>query len=469
MRRMLLAVCLAAVALGVTAAPAPAPPPGPDYDVAFAAAGAAYRYGFPLMEFLRVRAEETSVRAPNTAGDAPLNTFSNALRFADASERTIVAPNVDTLYSIAQLDLGKGPIVLEHPDMGKRYFTFELVDPYTNVIGYVGARTTGSKAGRFAISWTKKPGHAVAGVRTIKSPYRRVWVIGRTLVDGGAPDLKRARALMRQYALVPLRRLDNPPAPLRVRRGLRPKGATEPTGLAFLDALGDALRDNPPPARDASFLAGLSALGIGPGKKPSQAGLSPAQLDGLRDGLAQAAAQLPGAARGMVLSRAAQGGGWSFTQRNIGNYGTDYEQRAQIAVVGLGANTEAEAMYPTALTDASGNLLDGTKTYRLVFPPGQAPPNRAFWSLTMYDIAGYLVPNAEHRYAIGSSHPPLVKRRDGSIVVVLSHDKPKERLVNWLPAPATAFRLTLRIYRPTRRALSGAWKPGPIQLYAASR
>ena len=169
----------------------------------------------------------------------------------------------------------------------------------------------------------------------------------------------------------------------------------------------------------------------------------------------------------MVLSRAAQGGGWSFTQRNIGNFGTDYDQRAQIAVVGLGANTEAEAMYPTALTDASGKLLDGTKTYRLVFPPGQAPPNRAFWSLTMYDIAGYLVPNAEHRYAIGSSHPPLVKRRDGSIVVVLSHDKPKERLVNWLPAPATAFRLTLRIYRPTRRALSGAWKPGPIQLYAA--
>ena len=376
---------------------------------------------------------------------------------------------MDTLYSIAQLDLGKGPIVLEHPDMGKRYFTFELVDPYTNVIGYVGARTTGSKAGRFAISWTKKPGHAVAGVRTIHSHYRRVWVIGRTLVDGGTADLKQARALMRQYALVPLSRLDDPPAPPPVRRNLKPKPATEPTGLAFLDALGDALRDNPPPARDASFLAGLSALGIGPGKKPSQAGLSPAQLDGVRDGVTQAAAQLPGEARSMVLSRAVQGHGWAYTMPTIGRFGTDYDQRAQIAVVGLGANTEAESMYPTALTDANGSLLDGTKTYRLVFPPGQAPPNRAFWSLTMYDIAGYLVPNSGDRYSIGSSHPPLVKRRDGSIVVVLSHSKPKERLVNWLPAPATAFRLTMRIYRPTRQALSGAWKPPPIQLYAAPR
>jgi hypothetical protein len=121
-------------------------------------------------------------------------------------------------------------------------------------------------------------------------------------------------------------------------------------------------------------------------------------------------------------------------------------------------------MYPTALTDNTGALLDGRKSYRLVFPPGQAPPNRAFWSLTMYDINGYLVPNSGDRYAIGSSHPPLVKRRDGSIVVVMSSHKPSERLVNWLPAPASLFRLTLRVYWPTRQALSGAWKPGPIQL-----
>ncbi len=31
---------------------------------------------------------------------------------------------------------------------------FELVDPYTNVIGYVGTRTTGAGSGQFAITWT---------------------------------------------------------------------------------------------------------------------------------------------------------------------------------------------------------------------------------------------------------------------------------------------------------------------------
>ena len=101
----------------------------------------AYIYGFPLLEFLRVRKTEGSVRCPDGKGNGPLNNFSNAKGFATPADRTVVAPNVDTLYSIAQLDLGKGPIVLSHPDMGKRYFVFEFLDPYTNVVGYVRGKS----------------------------------------------------------------------------------------------------------------------------------------------------------------------------------------------------------------------------------------------------------------------------------------------------------------------------------------
>ena len=110
----------------------------------------AYRYGIPLLEMLRIRTEMTSVRAPDGRGNAPVNAFSHARKFATPRDRTVVAPNVDTLYSISHLDLGKGPIVLSHPDMGSRYFDFEFVDPYTNVLGYVGTRVTGTHAGRFA-------------------------------------------------------------------------------------------------------------------------------------------------------------------------------------------------------------------------------------------------------------------------------------------------------------------------------
>ena len=85
------------------------------------------------------------MRCPDGHGNGPPNTFSNATRFTKPSDRTIVVPNVDTLYSIAHLDLGRGPVVLSHPAMGRRYFSFQFLDPYTNTIGYVGRRATGSR------------------------------------------------------------------------------------------------------------------------------------------------------------------------------------------------------------------------------------------------------------------------------------------------------------------------------------
>src|SRR6476620_9723034 len=134
--RALLASAL--LAPGVAAVPAPAPAASVTPQQAAALGREAYLYGFPLLEFLRVRRTNTSVRCPDRVGNAPLNAWSNVPVFADPRERTVVAPNVDTLYSIAQLDLRRGPVVLSHPDMGRRYFVFELLDPYTNVIGYVG-------------------------------------------------------------------------------------------------------------------------------------------------------------------------------------------------------------------------------------------------------------------------------------------------------------------------------------------
>src|SRR5689334_6750582 len=134
MRRLLVLAAAAAALVPHASAAAVTP------DQAANLGRQAYLYGLPLLEFLRVRA-------------------------------------TDTRSSIAQLDLGRGPVVLSHPDMGRRYFVFELLDPYTNVIGYIGTRTTGARAGRFAITWKGGP---VRGAETIRSPARRVWVIGRT-------------------------------------------------------------------------------------------------------------------------------------------------------------------------------------------------------------------------------------------------------------------------------------------------
>ncbi len=360
------AVLMLAQSLAASAA-APALSPKPISPARAQSLGyQAYMYGFPLLEFLRVTATETSVRCPDANGDEPVNTFSQHSRLARPSDRTVIAPNVDTLYSIAHLDLGRGPVVLSHPNMGHRYFVFELLDPYTNVLGYIGSRTTGSEAGRFAIEWTRHPAPVARGVKVIHSSYRRVWVVGRTLVYGGARDSRRAMALMRRYRLTP------PGGARHFAHGCqpgKPHKAVTPVGIAFLRKLDTALTNNPPPARDHRLLRKLARVGVGPHLSVAEAGLAPDVLRALIAGVDQAAASLPTLARGKVLQEALADHGWATIGNGIGAYGTDYLWRAEVAELGLGANTVQEAVYPTALTDSSGRPLSGISDYRLVFKP----------------------------------------------------------------------------------------------------
>jgi hypothetical protein len=419
----------------------------------------AYVYGLPLLDFERTARIQTSVQCPDAVGDAPLNTFSTGRAFAGPADRTVVAPNVDTLYSIAHLNLANGPVILSHPNMGHRYFVFELLDPYTNVISYVGSRTTGSGAGRFAITWTGGRNQNARGATVIRSRYRSVWVIGRTLATTRV-DQRRAVALMRQYRLSPL---GGPRTFRSTCKSTTPATVSLPDGLAFLTALDAALKRYPPPARDHAVLAQLKRIGVGPGVKPKDAGLPAATLAAAVAGVNQETVSLPTSAKGQILAQAIKHGGWYTPPADTGHYGTDYRTRAALAAEGLGANTPAEALYPIALTDASGHLLDGSDgSYQLTFRRGHLPPARAFWSLTMYTESGYLVANSAHRYSIGPSHPPLRRQADGNVVIDISHTRPSEADINWLPAPAAPFRLNLRLYWPRSTALDGTWQPPPI-------
>ena len=57
---------------------------------------------------------------------APLNYFWHARRLFEGG--TGGGPNNDALYSIAWIDLREEPVILTHPDMGDRYFSFEIAD-----------------------------------------------------------------------------------------------------------------------------------------------------------------------------------------------------------------------------------------------------------------------------------------------------------------------------------------------------
>ncbi len=447
-----------AAALLATASPAAAAPPNP---VEAAALGErAYEYGFPLVDLLRIRKEQTSVPCPDERGNSPVNSFSNAGNFATADDRTVVLPNTDTLYSLAHLDLKKGPITLSHPDMGKRYYSFEMVDPYTNVIAIPGKRENGSGAGSYVIRWTGADGKfdKPKGAEAIKSKYRRVWVIGRTLASDSKQDQKKAHKKMDKYSLtLPNGKQRHFP------KGCKPgEPATYPTpteGKPFVRKLNDALAKNPPPSRDDPLLDELARVGVGAGLSPEDAGLSPDALDALYDAVAAKAPSLPTETRLWAYTQALATDGWFLAPPNIGKFGTDYELRAFVASAGIGANTPDEAIYPVAIADADGALFDGSNSYRLTFEADDLPPARFFWSVTMYDTEGFLVANPIDRYSIGPSHGKLAKKPDGSIVIAIGPTEPTEKDVNWLPAPDTGFRLNMRLYGPSKDAQTGVWMP----------
>jgi hypothetical protein len=147
----------------------------------------------------------------------------------------------------------------------------------------------------------------------------------------------------------------------------------------------------------------------------------------------------------------------------MGRYGTDYRLRAGVALIGFGANLPEDAVYPTTDRDGNGDPLTGGRAYRLRFPPGNLPPARAFWSLSVYDGEGYLLPGVGGRHRLGSSDA-LQRDADGGLTLYLQPEAPVgDARANWLPLPPSGpVQLTLRLYEPGGEVLAGRWQPPAV-------
>jgi len=423
----------------------------------------AVAYGFPLviMDATRQKISNVATAGPSAA---PVNQFANMPQFPDASFKDVVRANVDTLYSSAWLELSKEPIVLSVPDTNGRYYLMPMLDAWTNIFASPGKRTTGTKAGHFAITGPSWTGTLPAGVQQLKSPTNMVWIIGRTQTNG-PKDYAAVQAIQKQYKLTPLSAFGKPYTP--------PAGVVDPTvdmklapveavakmsTATFFTTLAALMKDNPPPAADAPMLAKLAKIGIVPGEKFNPAKLDPAVAKGLEKALPVALEKLTTASKGLGTTS----NGWRDPPKTLGDWGTDYGTRAVIALVGLGANLPADAVYPSAYVDGEGRALNGANRYVLHFAKGGEPPVRAFGSVTMYDPDSFFVANPINRYAV-SSWMPFKRNADGSLDLYIQKDSPgKDKEANWLPAPASDFNLTMRMYWPNDKAPSivdGTWKP----------
>jgi hypothetical protein len=434
----------------------------------------AYIYGYSLITTNVTRVQMSNV--PKADGlQAPVGQFINVPRYPPADFRAVSAPNADTLYSLAWVDVGQEPVVFSHPDMGKRYFLFPMYSLWMPVIESPGSRTTGAKAANFLITGPGWSGEVPKGMTQIKSPTRYMVILGRTYADGSEKDYKVVNALQAKYSLVPLSAFGKPfkyqAPPVDPDPGFsmtdKPQQVIDAMSTSTYFNMMSKLMggDAPPPDEDAPMLARMAKIGLEPGKPFDLGQLDPAVQEALKDIGKTASAKI----FAMKESIGKKINGWQIPGA-AGTYGTNYLGRALIAAFGWPANLPQDAVYPTTLVDGEGQRLNGANNYTMTFAKGATPPVDGFWSITMYypDGGWWFVPNALNKFTVSLRDKPRFNA-DGSLTLYFQHSSPgKDKQANWLPAPAGEFILTMRMYWPKETPPSilppdnPSWTPPPV-------
>ena len=150
--------------------------------------------------------------------------------------------------------------------------------------------------------------------------------------------------------------------------------------------------------------------------------------------------------------------GWRYSMGG-GRAGYDLALRAAFATHLLGANVPEQLFYPNVRVDAEIRPLTGANNYVLRFEKDNIPPVSVFWNMSMYDDKEFFIENDFKRYSIGSTTDGLKTDADGSITIYIQHENPgADKQSNWLPAPADAFNLTMRLYGAETPILDGLYR-----------
>ena len=249
----------------------------------------AYIYGYSLITMEYTRRVMTNVAAPE-GSHAPMGQFYKARTYPNASFKDITAPNADTLYSTAWLNLSKEPYTLSLPDMQDRYFLMPMLSGWTDVFEVPGTRTTGNKAQKYVITGPGWTGKVSEGFVQLKSPTNMVWVLGRTYCTGTPEDYKACHAIMDKYELVPLSAYGKPYTPpagkvdpaIDMQTAVREQVNQLDAG-AYFKLLASLMKDNPPGKDDGPMVAKLAKVGIVAGQEFDIAKIDPVAAKGLRD------------------------------------------------------------------------------------------------------------------------------------------------------------------------------------------
>jgi hypothetical protein len=258
---------------------------------AAAIATEAYVYGYSLITTDVTRVQMSNVNAPETLR-GPMNTFVNVPRYPPADYRGVSAPNADTLYSLAWLDLATAPGVQPSghgqqvsPVSHGRSVDDDLCEP-----GQPHGRRQGRRVSAHGPGWK---GKVPKGMTHIPAATRYVVILGRTYADGTEKDYQAVNALQAQYKITPLSAWGKPFAykapPVEADPGFsmtdKPQQVILRLGTdGYFNMMAKLMcKDSPAAAADAPLLAKMAKIGIEPCKPFTLGKLDPAAQQALRN------------------------------------------------------------------------------------------------------------------------------------------------------------------------------------------
>ena len=428
----------------------------------------AYIYGYPAIYYANLRYQW--VESGKGPIQMPVNQYWHSRDLSDPKLQYGGSPNRETPYSLAMLDLSE-PMVLTVPaNPDERYYTLQLMDFYSDTIGYVGVRATDNVSGDYLVTgpgWTGEVPKNIKGV--IKSWTPWAFIVGRTYTDGSPADLQKMRTLQDGYAITPLSQYGKSgAAPVARNDVLDPAPKSDPLG-AF-KTMNAVMKENLPPARDEALMQQFALVGLGPLAKGNLDELDPAVKRGLERAIVDGHALLGRVAKagGSIIGATRVQNGWFYGASNWGRMAADGDFLGRAGTQAFSGITEhliEESVKLRTFVDADGQPLNGDNQYVIRFSKEQIPQAKSFWSVTLYDENYNLSYNRTGRYSFGDKVPGLIYGKDGSLEIYIQTDKPAgDKAANWLPSPkGKDFNLFLRTYFPGPTLLDQSYTAPAVQ------
>ncbi|OAL25326.1 hypothetical protein AYO22_05203 [Fonsecaea multimorphosa] len=377
------------------------------------------------------------------------NQLAPSSTLATPQSTAVVKPNRDTLYASVFYDLSSQDLVVDVPEVNDRYYAVSFYTPYGDNyinLGPVG----GNPAGKYLL--TLAPSSSAMGtfsnssgndgyMGTVNSPTTFGIVLYRILVRNATSDVSVVSEILKSYTITPISRNASMVGPALDSAIFANLPNSTAQSVMELDARFEPVSPyNATGGKSPLTTSNFTQAGISGGTytAPQCVNMTSAWM------AAQAAVQSFPRVNGSVLN---MGNGWAINNPEFsGIYGANIVARAYIAQFGYLMLQPSQAIYPSF----AGNLsLMANESYVLRFS-GKPPLTKlGFWSVTMYNAAGYLVDNSINRYSLGDRDnltysdgtPVYGPGSDTAVdkpfdILVQAEQPPSNWTSNWLPSPS---------------------------------